>query len=245
MVYHDDITFINTDASVDQVNSDYLVTVDKSGSDPVAILPLQIEYTDNYQTLSSFAITLVPTVGSISSGWCSASATEEYQSAKFSESDIITYIERGNTEFVLNVFDGSNQSTPLWSNTVNISVATVNRVYGGTVYNTEIASDDVNLNIDLACVYGAQTPTGPQIVLINEADETEYYVYDFNFSFYVSVDMTKPSSASTGATITDFSSLSAAMSGKTFKIRIDYNDGTDSQQKVIQTGVSFTFIQGN
>ncbi len=247
VVYHDDITFINTDASVNQVNSDYLVTVDRSESDPMVILPLQIEYTDNYQTLSSFAITLVPTVDSISSGWCSASATEEYQSIKFSESDLITYIDRGNTEFVLNVFDGSNQSTPLWSDTVNLSVATVNRIYGGIVYNTEIASDDTNLGIDLACVYGAQTPTGPQIVLINEADETEseYYVYDFNFSFYVSVDMTKPSSASTGATITDFSSLSAAMSGKTFKIRIDYNDGTDSQQKVILTGVSFTFIQGN
>lgn len=245
VVYHDDIMFINTDASVNQINSDYLVTIDKSESDPVVILPLQIEYTDNYQTLDSFAITLVPTVSSISSGWCSASANEEYQSIIFSESDLITYIERGNTEFVLNVFDGSNQSTPLWSDTVNLSVATVNRVYGGTVYNTEIASDDTNLNIGLACVYGAQTPTGPQIVLINEAYETEYYVYDFNFSFYVSVDMTKPSSASTGATITDFSSLSAAMSGKTFKIRIDYNDGTDSQQKVILTGVSFTFIQGN
>lgn len=246
-VYHDDITFINTDASVNQVNLDNLITVDRSGSDPEVILPLQIDYTDNYQTLSSFAITLVPTVGSSSGGWCSASATEEYQSVTFSESDLITYIDRGNTEFVLNVFDGSNQSTPLWSDTVYLSVATVNRVYGGTVLTTKITSDDTNLGIDLACVYGVETPTEPQIVLINEEDETEseYYVYDFSFSTFIIVDLINPSPESTGATITDFDSLLAAMSGKTFTIRIDYNDGTDSQQKVIQTGVSFTFIQGN
>ncbi len=101
------------------------------------------------------------------------------------------------------------------------------------------------LGIDLVYIYTQPSPTDPQVVFINEDDEKVSYSYDFNFDRSISIDMTSPVASTGDYTISDFASLAEVMANKSFTIRIEYIDGTNSQTKTIQTGVSFTFVRNN
>ena len=240
-VYQDNITFIDTDpkGEVNGINSDYLIGIDASSGE--FVLPLQIDYTDEYKKLGSFYIQLVPADPDVSAVTAPADEIEGYQNVKFTGGQqIIDYITGGSTSFTINVFKWNDQSNPLWSDSVEINESTINRVYGGQIYTTELSAESTDISFSLAYLNSVSTTVGPQIQFVDSSDPSLTYAYDFNFMETISVDMTNPSS-STGSTISDYSSLKAAFEGKTFTVIILYNDGTSTQTKTIATGVTFTF----
>ena len=242
-VFQDNITFIDTDTpgTVNDVLSDWLVTINDSDPNNVEMyLPLQIDYTDEYHNLTNFFVELVPDDESVMATNAGASEVEGYQTVTFRDQSIIEYVRNGSGSFTINVYKYDNQTNALWSNKVTLSVATVNRVYGGEIYTTEFSENEHSMGISLAYVNGAQTSNGPQIIIENEADSSDYYTYDFNFATYIEIDLTQPV-MSAAATISDYASLKSAMSGETFTIKVSYNDGTSTQTIIIATGVTFTF----
>ena len=225
---------------VNGIISDYLVTINNSEGE--MYLPVQIDYTDPDNSFGSFYVQLVPGDGTTTSDTAAADELEEYQSLVFREQAVMDYITGGGTSFTINVYKWNDQTNALWTDSVQISEANINRVYSGSIPDPTIREDaGAALGISLSYVYGVQTPNSPRIVFINEDDTSETYSYDIDFANYFNVTMTNPAATTGEQTINDFNSLASAMGNKTFTVRIDYNDGTSDQQKVIQTGVSFTF----
>lgn len=247
-VYHDDITFIDTDdpGVFNGLESDYLISVDASSGD--FILPVKLLYTDVYDKFKSFYVQLCPTDGVTPSISAGASKEDNYQNLTYTGNDatsVITYIQNGGTsgaEFNVKVYHFDDQQHPIWesSETVNIKVADTNIVYGGSLLSTELSQDSTSVQFGISYVAPVQAPTNPQIKFVDTSDSSLVYSYDFNFQNYPSVDMTNPA-MSTGSTISDYNSLKAAFEGKTFDVVISYYDGTSQTTKTIQTGVSFTF----
>lgn len=247
-VYHDDITFIDTDdpGVFNGLESDYLISVDASSGD--FILPVKLLYTDVYDKFKSFYVQLCPTDGVTPSISAEASKEDNYQNLTYTGNDatsVITYIQNGGTsgaEFNVKVYHFDDQQHPIWesSETVNIKVADTNIVYGGSLLSTELSQDSTSVQFGISYVAPVQAPTNPQIKFVDTSDSSLVYSYDFNFQNYPSVDMTNPA-MSTGSAINDYASLKAAFEGKTFDVVISYYDGTSQTTKTIQTGVSFTF----
>ncbi len=247
-VYHEDITFIDTDdpGVFNGLESDYLISIDASSGD--FILPVKLLYTDVYDKFKSFYVQLCPTDGVTPSISAEASKEENYQNLTYTGNDatsVITYIQNGGAsgaEFNVKVYHFDDQQHPIWesSETVNIKVADTNIVYGGSLLSTELSQDSTSVQFGISYVAPVQAPTNPQIKFVDTSDSSLVYSYDFNFQNYPSVDMTNPT-MSTGSTITDYASLKAAFEGKTFDVVISYYDGTSQTTKTIQTGVSFTF----
>ncbi|MBQ6920952.1 MAG: hypothetical protein IJQ72_03520 [Bacilli bacterium] len=249
-IYHDDITFTDTDPEgvINGLNSDYLIATDASTGD--FTLPVQLLYTDDYDKFMSFYVELCPTDGVTPSISAGASKEENYQNLTYSGNDVssvITYIQNGGTDgaaFDIKIYHFDDQSNPLWESDPNdpvyIKEADTNIVYGGSLLNTELSQDSTSVQFSLAYVAPLQTPTGPQIKFVDTSDTSLVYSYDFNFENYPTIDMTSPA-MSTGSTISDYATLKAAFEGKTFEVVISYYDGTTQAEKSIQTGVSFTF----
>ncbi|GEM_PF-6530635 len=247
-IYHDDITFTDTDdpGVFNGLESDYLISVDASSGD--FILPVKLLYTDVYDKFKSFYVQLCPTDGVTPSISAGASKEENYQNLTYTGNDatsVVTYIQNGGTsgaEFNVKVYHFDDQQHPIWesSETVNIKVADTNIVYGGSLLSTELSQDSTSVQFGISYVAPVQAPTNPQIKFVDTSDSSLVYSYDFNFQNYPSVDMTNPA-MSTGSTISDYNSLKAAFEGKTFDVVISYYDGTSQTTKTIQTGVSFTF----
>lgn len=247
-IYHDDITFTDTDdpGVFNGLESDYLISVDASSGD--FILPVKLLYTDVYDKFKSFYVQLCPTDGVTPSISAGASKEDNYQNLTYTGNDatsVITYIQNGGTsgaEFNVKVYHFDDQQNPIWesSETVNIKVADTNIVYGGSLLSTELSQDSTSVQFGISYVAPVQAPTNPQIKFVDTSDSSLVYSYDFNFQNYPSVDMTNPA-MSTGSTISDYNSLKAAFEGKTFDVVISYYDGTSQTTKTIQTGVSFTF----
>lgn len=248
VIYHDDITFIDTDdpGVFNGLESDYLISIDASSGD--FILPVKLLYTDEYDKFKSFYVELCPTDGVTSSISAGASKEDNYQNLTYTGNDatsVITYIQNGGTsgaEFDVKVYHFDDQQHPIWesSETVNIKVADTNIVYGGSLYNTDLSQDSTSVSVDISYVNPVSTPTNPQIQFVDSSDTSLTYSYDINFANYQTIDMINPS-VSTGSTITDYASLKAAFEGKTFIVIIKYYNGTEYISKTIQTGVSFTF----
>lgn len=248
VIYHDDITFIDTDdpGVFNGLESDYLISVDASSGD--FILPVKLLYTDVYDKFKSFYVQLCPTDGVTPSISAGASKEDNYQNLTYTGNDatsVITYIQNGGTsgaEFNVKVYHFDDQQHPIWesSETVNIKVADTNIVYGGSLLSTELSQDSTSVQFGISYVAPVQAPTNPQIKFVDTSDSSLVYSYDFNFQNYPSVDMTNPA-MSTGSTISDYNSLKAAFEGKTFDVVISYYDGISQTTKTIQTGVSFTF----
>jgi len=247
-IYHDDITFTDTDdpGVFNGLESDYLISVDASSGD--FILPVKLLYTDVYDKFKSFYVQLCPTDGVTPSISAGASKEDNYQNLTYTGNDatsVVTYIQNGGTsgaEFNVKVYHFDDQQHPIWesSETVNIKVADTNIVYGGSLLSTELSQDSTSVQFGISYVAPVQAPTNPQIKFVDTSDSSLVYSYDFNFQNYPSVDMTNPA-MSTGSTISDYNSLKAAFEGKTFDVVISYYDGTSQTTKTIQTGVSFTF----
>lgn len=247
-IYHDDITFIDTDdpGVFNGLESDYLISVDASSGD--FILPVKLLYTDVYDKFKSFYVQLCPTDGVTPSISAGASKEDNYQNLTYTGNDatsVVTYIQNGGTsgaEFNVKVYHFDDQQNPIWesSETVNIKVADTNIVYGGSLLSTELSQDSTSVQFGISYVAPVQAPTNPQIKFVDTSDSSLVYSYDFNFQNYPSVDMTNPA-MSTGSAINDYASLKAAFEGKTFDVVISYYDGTSQTTKTIQTGVSFTF----
>lgn len=248
VIYHDDITFIDTDdpGVFNGIESDYLISVDASSGD--FILPVKLLYTDEYDKFKSFYVELCPTDGVTSSISAGASKEDNYQNLTYTGNDatsVITYIQNGGTsgaELDVKVYHFDDQQHPIWesSETVNIKVADTNIVYGGSLYNTDLSQDSTSVSVDISYVNPVSTPTNPQIQFVDSSDTSLTYSYDINFANYQTIDMINPA-VSTGSTITDYASLKAAFEGKTFTVIIKYYNGTENKSKTIQTGVSFTF----
>ena len=249
-IYHDDITFTDTDdpGVINGLESDYLIAVDASTGD--FTLPVKLLYTDDYDKFSSFYVELCPTDGVTPSISAGASKEEDYQNLTYSGNDassVITYIQNGGADgaaFDIKIYHFDNQSNPLWESDPNdpvyIKVADTNIVYGGRLYDTALSQDSTSVQFGISYVAPVQTPTNPQIKFVDTSDSSLVYSYDFNFENYPTIDMTSPA-MSTGSTITDYASLKAAFEGKTFDVVISYYDGTSQTTKTIQAGVSFTF----
>lgn len=248
VIYHDDITFIDTDdpGVFNGLESDYLISIDASSGD--FILPVKLLYTDVYDKFKSFYVQLCPTDGVTPSISAGASKEDNYQNLTYTGNDatsVITYIQNGGTsgaEFNVKVYHFDDQQNPIWesSETVNIKVADTNIVYGGSLDSTELSQDSTSVSFGMSYVNPEQTPTNPQIQFVDSSDTSLTYSYDINFANYQTIDMINPA-ASTGSTITDYASLKAAFEGKTFTVIIKYYNGTENISKTIQTGVSFTF----
>lgn len=244
-IYHDDITFIDTDnpGVINGLESDYLISIDASSGD--FILPVKLLYTDEYDKFKSFYVQLCPTDGVTPSISAGASKEDNYQNLTYTGNDatsVISYIGNSGAEFNVKVYHFDDQQNPIWesSETVNIKVAEANIVYGGSLDGTELSQDSTSVQFGISYVAPVQAPTNPQIKFVDTSDSSLVYSYDFNFQNYPSVDMTNPA-MSTGSTISDYNSLKAAFEGKTFDVVISYYDGTSQTTKTIQTGVSFTF----
>ena len=250
VIYHDDITFIDTDdpGVFNGLESDYLISIDASSGD--FILPVKLLYTDEYDKFKSFYVELCPTDGVTSSISAGASKEDNYQNLTYTGNDatsVITYIQNGGTsgaEFNVKIYHFDDQQHPIWesdtSNPVYIKEADTNIVYGGSLLSTDLSQDSTSVQFGISYVAPVQAPTNPQIKFVDTSDSSLVYSYDFNFQNYPSVDMTNPA-MSTGSTISDYNSLKAAFEGKTFDVVISYYDGTSQTTKTIQTGVSFTF----
>lgn len=248
VIYHDDITFIDTDdpGVFNGLESDYLISIDASSGD--FILPVKLLYTDEYDKFKSFYVQLCPTDGVTPSISAGASKEDNYQNLTYTGNDatsVITYIQNGGTsgaEFNVKVYHFDDQQNPIWesSETVNIKVADTNIVYGGSLDSTELSQDSTSVSFGMSYVNPEQTPTNPQIQFVDSSDTSLTYSYDINFANYQTIDMINPA-VSTGSTITDYASLKAAFEGKTFTVIIKYYNGTENISKTIQTGVSFTF----
>ena len=247
-IYHDDITFIDTDdpGVFNGLESDYLISIDASTGE--FILPVKLLYTDVYDKFKSFYVELCPTDGVTPSISAGASKEDDYQNLTYTGNDatsVITYIQNGGTsgaEFNVNIYHFDDQQHPIWesSETVNIKVADTNIVYGGTLYNTDLSQDSTSVSVGISYVNPESTPTNPQIQFVDSSDTSLTYSYDINFENYQTIDMINPTT-STGSTINDYASLKAAFEGKTFIVIIKYYNGTEYISKTIQTGVSFTF----
>ena len=249
-VYHDDITFEDTDpqGEITGLNSDYLIAIDASTGD--FTLPVQLLFTDDYHKFMSFYVELCPTDGVTPSISAGASREEDYQNLTYTGNDtssVITYIQNGGTngaEFDVKIYHFDDQSNPLWESDPNdpvyIKEADTNIVYGGRLYSTDLSEDSTSVQFGISYVAPVSTPTNPQIKFVDSSDPSLVYSYDFSFANYPSVDLTHPA-MSTGSAISDYASLKAAFEGKTFTVIISYYDGTSQTTKTIQTGVSFTF----
>ena len=244
-IYHDDITFIDTDdpGVFNGLESDYLISVDASSGD--FILPVKLLYTDEYDKFKSFYVQLCPTDGVTPSISAGASKEDNYQNLTYTGNDatsVISYIGTSGAEFNIKIYHFDDQQHPIWesSETVNIKVAEANIVYGGSLYNTDLSQDSTSVSVDISYVNPVSTPTNPQIQFVDSSDTSLTYSYDINFANYQTIDMINPA-VSTGSTINDYASLKAAFEGKTFIVIIKYYDGTENKSKTIQTGVSFTF----
>ena len=251
-VYHDDISFTDTDdpGVVNGLESDYLIAVDASTGD--FTLPVKLLYTDDYDKLRSFYVELSPTDGVTPSISAGASKEEDYQNLTYTGDDassVITYIQNAGAdgaEFNVKIYNFDDQQNPIWPKEgetvapVYIKVADTNIVYGGKLYSTDLSQDSTSVQFGISYVAPVSTPTNPQIKFIDSSDSSLVYSYDFNFENYPTIDMINPS-MSTGSTINDYASLKAAFEGKTFTVVISYYDGTTTTTKTIQTGVSFTF----
>lgn len=244
-IYHDDITFIDTDdpGVFNGLESDYLISVDASTGE--FILPVKLLYTDVYDKFKSFYVELCPTDGVTPSISAGASKEDNYQNLTYTGNDatsVISYIGTSGAEFNIKIYHFDDQQHPIWesSETVNIKVAEANIVYGGSLYNTDLSQDSTSVSVDLSYVNPVSTPTNPQIQLVDSSDTSLTYSYDINFANYQTIDMINPA-VSTGSTINDYASLKTAFEGKTFIVIIKYYDGTDNISKTIQTGVSFAF----
>ena len=255
-VYHDDITFTDTDPAgrVTGVSNQMDCVIDASAGN--FYLALQIEYTDDYDKLQSFYISVTPDqAGAEESGKASIIKTTNYQQAVFEDPSstgnqgVVDYISNGGNSFTVNIYNWNDQLNPIYTQeNVTIAQTQSNMFYYATIASTEFSEDDYEFRLnDLVYLNGdASKLSNAQIVFIDESNQEEYkYDYPLGYPSYSAPSFSLMDCVANPSlqNFTSYSDIVSAYSGKTFKIVIRYINasGTAYENYPLGTGVSFTF----
>ena len=256
VLYQNNIEFVDTDppGEVTGVSNQMDCVIDASTGN--FYLALQIEYTDDYDKLQSFYISVTPDqAGAEESGKASIIKTTNYQQAVFEDPSstgnqgVVDYISNGGNSFTVNIYNWNDQLNPIYTQeNVTIAQTQSNMFYYATIASTEFSEDDYEFRLnDLVYLNGdASKLSNAQIVFIDESNQEEYkYDYPLGYPSYSAPSFSLMDCVANPSlqNFTSYSDIVSAYSGKTFKIVIRYINasGTAYENYPLGTGVSFTF----
>ena len=235
VLYQDNIDFVDTDppGEITGVSNLHCSVDASSGS---FYLVLQLDYTDDYDKLSSFYISVTPDqAGAEASSNASIIKSTNYQLAVFEDTSstgnqgVISYLDGGGTSFTVNIYNWNDQQIPIYTEeNVTIYKETSNIFYSAKISTTEFSPDDYEFRFD-ELVYVCGDPSHlstAQIIFNDESTGREAFKWDFplgNPSYLPpSFSLMDAVLTSSGSAFEDYNDIVSQLSGKTFEIVIQF-----------------------